>query len=691
MKTNKYVCWIIIVCVFSFSFFILYRFFLDPQWEKINENTSCNWIEFDTQQLNHIAYKDSVNSIWYRFDTKPTERECADGLPYPPLRFKINPESFPDGCEIAWYTKRHIPLFHVDSKTNTVLEYKPNSIPRFKIFVYRISPKTLMEGCYFELPASTHSESLFLMAKNKVIDADNFVVDQKVGLKAFFSAHPDGRLLLVSIMIMLVLSFAYIVKFYSESFKKSAGLFAIVISFLMSAIWCDSSEYAGRFLVDAGDDSYYLAYTQNLIQYGDFFREPTQIAFGRRLVPNNHGMPGVSIMLSPPSIIRALCVNSIGERFSLQKIDIALMRGLSASYALEAMIFLFLTLHRIRPSVWSVLLPVMLLWCTSLPKWAFIRSIFTHSPEMFLLCLALFLATKQIQTIRDFRLVALPIVLGLLILLRGEYIFISFLLLFLYPLSFKCAIKKNKIILIRFLQLIILSIAVLIYYDWVGNIPTGYGTVSSAKLPIERGVLSILFRFIDNANILILSYIKNGGLLIIASISWIIVALSQKLNVKIQCPISNNDNSIVPPIRLWCLAVISIVMFLLNCAFTPPLGMEFQHRYSIKLYPMALLWLWYLLNGFVNISKRLHNVLKFVLLPLLIISVCTNFACLSDTNKIGANWQNYCFFSNIQLCSLIPSSYALSNMLWTTLWVLIFLTIFIIFNLKFLFSKKNYK
>ena len=36
---------------------------------------------------------------------------------------------------------------------------------------------------------------------------------------------------------------------------------------------------------------------------------------------------------------------------------------------------------------------------------------------------------------------------------------------------------------------------------------------------------------------------------------------------------------------------------MLNSAFTPPLGDEFGHRYALKLYPFALLWLGTLLAG----------------------------------------------------------------------------------------------
>lgn len=666
--------------------FIFQTIFATPQMEKIDTSVDFDWLQIESQNVNKSLYKDSSGEFWLRLDTISDNKNPPS---YPPVRIKLRAECFPKGCELAWYTKMRVPLFKIDNDTDSILRYKPGSVPRAQIFVYKVSPKTLNQGCVFELPFATRAESLFLKARNVAVESDLVGIDQGFNWKSYFSSDWDGRLYLSFIMSVFLCAFLYLVRYYCVSNKVLVGLTAIAFSFLLATIWFDSTIFARHLIVDKGDDSYYLAYAQNMIRYGNFFVEPTKLLFGRGLVPNNHGMPGVSILLSPFSVIHAFFNNTIGQNFILMDIDIYFMRGLSAIYALGAMLFLFLTFHRAKPGFWSVIVPTILLWGTSLSRWTFVRSIFTHSPEMFLLCFSIWLATSKSNKFVTIRLIFLSFVLGFLVLLRGEYLVTSFFLLFLCRIPSSTTLSRSQVIIIRAVQLCIVSISVCVYYSWVNSVPTGYGTIASAELPTQGGVWSVLGRFIENAGILFKDYFVSGGLLILSMISGILVfCFRKKIFIKDSRQDEDSFDNFILPIRFKILVISALVMFILNCAFTPPLGLEFQHRYSLKLYPLALLWLWSLLNIFPkHPNKYIISISKYIFIVLIFIGVLVNFIC--TVNPKAPAWQNYTFLTNIQMQILPPHGYELTNLFIAAICASTFLIITLISHFLSLIKKKN--
>lgn len=595
------------------------------------------------------VYRDSTGRLWWRFDRKGGSQSV-------PV-FRLDPDAFPEGASVAWFCKQGTPLVLLGSDSR---EFPvPKRVREQKVHIHRLAPNTLRSGVYlrFASPddevAGADSVFVFCRSENVIADALGYAPRTPCCSRDAI-AFPLVSFLALSLFSVLIL-------LYRRTGAFSAGVAALVVSYAFAAIWFDSPSYSAKGLIDRGDDSYYLAYAQNLVNHGDFFREPTTIRFGRRVIPNNHGMPGIALLLSPPLIPHVLFHR--GEPISAA--ELRAMRAISAFYGFLATLFLFDFLRHllaevdpldqspiraVRASPLPVLLPSLLLWGTSLSRWMFVRSIFTHSAEMALLALALRIVVcpPRPRLLRD---LALATTVGFLCLVRGE-IFLASPLFLLLPAPERIAGSAVPVrrataatCLARLAPYILLGGFLLLFVHWTHHLQTGYGHLSYGTA-LGTGLVSVFATMARNAATLFGSFLRSGGLLPLTALS-VLAAQPWLRRTPRRTPL---------PLRPGVLAILATVFFLLNCLFTPPLGDEFQHRYALKLYPLAIAALGLLLS-----DKRLPCAFRTIVSALATLSVALEIAQLTDLSQHDFG-QNFSLLSDLQWSVLPPAGPAATNL-----------------------------
>lgn len=605
--------------------------------------------------------------VWWRYDFSSQGGS---------IRIAPPPADFPEGCEVAWFVRRGTPLLlRPAADADPIPVSSRGKVRSGKIFFHRLPPDALSNGAMLELDTSTRFESLFVSFSPKCID----VLQADYGRVFAWGGHRGRSLFAALTAGFLLLAVALLVR-YRATGSATAGVAALVAAFALGALWFDSPIWSRETRLDKGDDSYYLAYAQNLVNHGSFFRAPTDIAAGIRHVDHCHGLPGIALMLSPPLLARALPGNAALRGKPIHPNEIRAMRTTSMVYALLATLLFFGTLRLRRggapPSVWDILLPALLFWGTSLSRWAFVRSIFTHPAELFLLCLALFLAALPRPRRPLLRDTALAGTVGFLALVRGEYLPVIPLFLLLprrAPAALASASHRERVraLLRRYgVPLLVLAAFAGVYVYWVSQIGTGYGRPADSHLPFEQGVAAVLGEILRNAGILLRSFVQNGAILPIAAALAIAAFFLPGLRAR----------AADLPTAPRATAFLAALLFLLNCCFTPPLGDEFGHRYALKLYPFALLWLGTLLAG-PSPTTRLGRVARSALAMLPAWALFANLRLLLRTTGTDFG-QNFSQLSNLQLLAFPPSGSGATNLrfaIWLLLaaWGLWMLTVFL--------------
>ena len=604
------------------------------------------WLAQEATGVAPRRYVDRGGRDWWRLD-------LADGA-----GFRIAPpaDAFPAGCEVAWFVRRGVPLRLCPDSDAAPLP-APDRVRPDKILFHRISAESLRAGAVVSVPPEGPRESFFLMFRPAR------VADTEAGYRTAVAwGGARGRSGLAVLSIGFAALFALAAMLYRAGGRRTAGIAALAAAFALCALWFDSPVWARECRIDKGDDSYYLAYAQNLANHGEFFRFPARIGFGGREVDHAHGMPGTALMLSPPLLARALPGGAARRGGPITPDELRAMRATSALYAFGAGVLLFLTLRRrdggdAPPSVWDVALPALLLWGTSLPRWAFVRSIFTHPAELFLLCLALWLAAESAPRRALLRECLLAAVVGLLLLVRGEYLLVCPVFLLL-PRRTEGGLAPATFLRRHGLPLLILAIFGLVYANWASHIATGYGRPADAGLPVEAGLMAVVARIARNAAILLRSFVQNGAILPVAAVLALAAPFAPAFR----------SRAAALPVRAAPFAILAALLFLLNSAFTPPLGDEFGHRYALKLYPFALLWLGVVLTGPrpATVSGR---VARAALGTFPAMALAANLRLLL---RIGGTdlGQNFSMLTNQQLATLPPSGPAALN-LRVALWLLL--------------------
>ena len=605
------------------------------------------WLAQEATGVAPRRYVDRGGRDWWRLD-------LADGAG---LRIAPPADAFPEGCEVAWFVRRGVPLRLCPDSAAASLP-APDRVRADKVLVHRLAPASLRAGAAVAIQAGGPRESLFVSFSPARVDAT------EAGYRTVVAwGGARGRSGLALLSLGFVALFALAAALYRASGRRTAGIAAIAASFSLGALWFDSPVWSRECRIDMGDDSYYLAYAQNLANHGEFFRFPARIGFGSREVDHAHGMPGIALMLSPPLLARALPGSASRRGGPVTPDELRAMRAMSVLYAFGAGVLLFLTLRRrdggaVQPSVWDVALPSLLLWATSLPRWAFVRSIFTHPAELFLLCLALRIAAESAPCRALLRDCLLAAVVGLLLLVRGEYLLVCPLFLLL-PRRAETMRRTPAARLLRLVPpLAILAAFALVYAGWASHIATGYGRPSDAGLPFDEGLAAVCARIARNAGTLLRSFVQNGAILPVAAVLALVAPFVPALRRR----------AAALPFHAVPFASLAALFFVLNSCFTPPLGDEFGHRYALKLYPFALLWLGVVLTG-PRPAPIFGRVARVTLGAFPVVALAANLRLLLRTGGTDLG-QNFSMLTNQQLATLPPSGPAALNLRFA-LWLLL--------------------
>ncbi len=365
---------------------------------------------------------------------------------------------------------------------------------------------------------------------------------------------------------------------YRHTGRRLFACLALAYAFLLGVLFFEQPYYGMAGIIDLGDDSYYVAYTQNLLSHGNFFREPTHLEVGKSLVEHNHGLPGVALFLAPAVVLESICKEQRPGREPIDLEALRAMRILGALYAFLATLFLFFVLHKAAVSAWNVPLAAFLIWGTSLAKWTYQRVIFTHAIELMLLCLILLLLVQAgPKRPRPLLLGAmLGTLLGLLLLVRGEYLFAVPLIPLLLPSANADPSRRGKLALFAGYGLTLLPC--LGFYFWATHqLSTGYGRLTASTMFItgwhDLAAPATWLTVGRHMALLAQSYWESGVVLFagLALLLWF----------------AHKKRGFPLPIRP--VLVFLLLFFVLTALFHTPLGFEWQHRYSLKLYPFALL------------------------------------------------------------------------------------------------------
>lgn len=403
---------------------------------------------------------------------------------------------------------------------------------------------------------------------------------------------------------------------YALTGRWRYGVLALAFIFLYGGLVFEHPFKGMGGQLDHGDDSYYVAYTQNLLKHGNWFVEPTHLEVGKNVVQHNHGLPGISLFLAPGAVIQSLLEGRpLGSGINLPQLRG--MRLVSASYSFLAIVFLFLALHVIRPWWGNIPLAAFLLWGTSLSQWTYNRCIFTHSVELMLLC-GLLLAIVSMRKRPPNHLAGLLIGLlsGLLCLVRGEYIIMLPLVPWLVMGGdVRWTWRQRGLWLVLF---IVAALPFEVVNIWAAHqLTTGYATAGTSSIFTkwsDIGAFEKWMQLVSNCRVLFQSYAESGVILGIGLAALLVMTFW---------------TGVIPA---WAAISCVVVFFLANACFPIPLGSEWQHRYSLKLYPFALL----ACAAFVSAgSPRWRRGWGYLLLAALAFSYGMEFVALSRHEAWG--------------------------------------------------------
>ncbi|MEI6166099.1 MAG: PA14 domain-containing protein [bacterium] len=528
-------------------------------------------------------FTDGRGQDWFRLT--PTSATAGHSV------LRLDSTAFPEGCLIEWFsTERNALRVCTGNDETTELPFCGALKSQAMQIIQRgtFPPDWLSQGVnlgVYSLPGA----GVFF----RVIPAP---------IKAYQPFRPavaSGSLVWqIGVWLSSVWVVAGLISRYAGSGQKRFALLALAYTFLLGFLFFERPFDGMAGSIDHDDDSYYTAYTQNLINHKSLFSAPTELNVGRPVIQHNHGLPGTALFLAPAVWL----YNAWEHRPFTSPIDLPALRWMrlaSATYSLLATVLLFLAAHQIAVSGWNVPVAAFLISGTSLAKWTYQRSIFTHSIELMLLCGIILLAIwsnrrgsapslatpnagrdagihlEEEKAMVNWMGPLAGVLLGGLCLVRGEYLLAIPIIPFLFRFGPGQPLRVRVIFAGSFLLAVLPF--VLFYRHAVGQLTTGYGSLAGSTLAPHRlsdwWNLDFWQALGHNIWVLFQSYWESGVILFFGVIALLTLP-------------SKGPSSMLPKVATG----LFMATFLLATAFFPlPLGSEWQHRYSLKLYPFALL------------------------------------------------------------------------------------------------------
>jgi hypothetical protein len=399
---------------------------------------------------------------------------------------------------------------------------------------------------------------------------------------------------------------------YNRTSEKRWAFIAIAACFFVAVLNFERPFRGMGGYIDKGDDTYYIAYAISHLRDGNIFQCRTDVPFSHSKGVPCKGLPGTAVILELGVLVRSLVTDdSFFGDITLDKLRA--MRLASAFYGFLAMIALFLVLHILGPNFINILLAGSLLWGTSLSKWTFDRSIFTHSMELFLLgsalvCLALFFKRKISATAAA---LGTSVILGALIFVRGEFIIAMFIVPAVF-VNFQKNQRSSDIIRSLFPMLIYMgSVGLfLLAYRSMATQTSDYATANGRlilKSFSDLGDIVFWERFSKHIIMVLESFWISGGLPYVGLLTAAFFLAREKKVSK---------NTILASI--FC-----VTYFVITALFNTPLGAEWQHRYFLKLYPFFFISIYLF---YVSTQRWLRGILLATIFSSLVVQYKLNEA-----------------------------------------------------------------
>ena len=410
----------------------------------------------------------------------------------------------------------------------------------------------------------------------------------------------ESHIFINLLMVLLAVSALLCVAQYHFSKRIIWGVAALSVFFGLSVLNFERPFRGMGGYLDKGDDSHYFAYAQAHLADNDMFTCKTDVHFSNVKNMGCFNLPGTSAMLELGIFARSLFTKD-SFKGSITIAKLRAMRAVSAFYGFLATLFMFFALHVLFPSFWAPLLSSFLIWGTSLSKFAFVRSIFSHSSEVFLVCVAVWTLVCVHNKKMNLALgsLMLGILTGLQLNIRGEMIAAIPLWFVLLPfLKFQLDKRIDFKLLIPSGLFLIGVSPFLAIYKYV-SFKIGNYTSSPTKYFLFKKVsdffnVELWLSWFKQAMVVMNSIVNSGGVIICFALIVFI------LNILLRKKLSWLEGASI---------LFMLGFFFLMTSFGSPLGYEWQHRYFLKLYPFGIILLY---MGIQKYGSIFSTVLMFV-------------------------------------------------------------------------------
>lgn len=532
--------------------------------------------EYSHQLVGDLKYiscvKDSNGEVWFLSKKVFKPRlEYSDPI--------INSKKFPDGVYVdVVSTTNGLVDFRYSGETKGHIQGTGTTIySRRSVATATFSHKDLKKGVHVYPYPYDGRDIYFKLRPPKIGSA----LATKILMPS--DAYGASKKIIIGIMALLILTCIFSAAKYIKTRKKRWALLALSSSFFLAALNFGRPFRGMGGYIDRGDDTYYVAYAESQLANGDLFSCDTDVSFSKMQHVPCFGLPGTPIMLELGILGRKLLAgDSFYGHITLAKLRA--MRVTSAFYGFIATILLFLAFHMIRPGVMAIVLSGGIIWGTSLWKWVFVRSIFTHSPEMALLS-AIVLLMVMIQTNRirvSVGAILIAVLLGMQIFVRGEYLICVLLMPFFF-IPYPLRVENIKQLMRSIFSYIVIITPFIIAYrvaaEKIGTYAKGNGALilhSFADLT-EQSFYTYLAK---NFQEVMTSFWQSGGLPFIGAACLVLLIFKYKVR----------DRLII-----WS-SIFVLIFFTVTTLFHTPLGSEWGNRYYLKLYPFFFIYILYFLN-----------------------------------------------------------------------------------------------